>query len=863
MPLLRRLDERQADRDGDEARPRGGAGGGGPPGACPPGPPRPQPAKAAAASTAAPARKPAQAPSEQKVASDDPFELERSAEARKKVVQLRPKPEPGRRHEVKCPMCETVGYTGRKAAGMDVKCANPNCKFPLFTAPPLDDADEETAEGASPDADAEPAKISATQKRIIAYSLIGVASIVALWFFAFRDPTRPKPTGDPSPAPNVGPGQVVNGIKDKQKKSIIPIENKKPDRRAKLLAIRRDALKMMVTQSGMTNPLSPLMKASAWQLTVDAHARAGDLGGAKSQMEQLRVVTSTGPFYQALPHVAIAWQHLQRGGPDDLKAAGKALDDALAVAKRLPRRNRRRYDIATGLAAALYAAGRDKEAETLLAANGEANDAARASLFAHSVRLVENYDAEAALRNRHVGGTKSPQRVAVTLLLAGHGRWKQAWAWATSQPEVAVRDECITAWSELRFGIGTGATTQTAKDAKPAAKDGKPADKDADALPGLDEAAARLSGATARGVYYARIALRLHDRSQSKEVAAALAKARTALESVKPDPEPKTPAIKDVFSYALPPDPDTRRATACALAELARAELRLDPKTGNAAWNALSRALYVARSIAPSPAGIARMVDNLRVPKDRAVRGEIARIYGLEGDDLDNKFKDYGDILKDRINKASQVRFSLETRLLVAAANWGGYAKSRSPEFLKRIWKDVDARAQSSSTGQEDWYATRVPWLLKGNAVIAGASKLATDIEQKTSKHLASRQQHAWNNFQANMREKKLNDAAGAMSHFKLDPYWVSGVVLAEVSRFADAGDLQSGKRFIRAFHDPFLKMEALDLLAARASVRGKAKQVWAAVNDDALDHPQKVGLCYGLVVAMSVPSPSPAKKKP
>jgi hypothetical protein len=823
---------------------------------------RPQPMKSAASSPAAQARRPAQAPSEQKVASDDPFELERTAEAKKKVVQLRQKPEPGRRHEVKCPMCETVGYTGRKAAGMDVKCANPGCRFPLFTAPPLDDADEEPAETASQDADSEPAKKSlVTRERIIAYSLIGVVSIFALWFFAFREPSRPKSIGNPS-GPNGGPrprGDVLSTTK-----TDVPVKITKSlvvDPRKELLAIRKAALKMMVTQSGMTNPLSPL-KASAWQLTVDAHARAGDLGGAKEQMEQLRVVTSTGTFYQALPHVAIAWQHLERGGPDDFKAAAKALDDALAAAADLASRlrpgDRRRYDVATGLAAALYAAGRDKEAETLLAANGDANDAAQASLFAQSVRFVEQYDAEAALRNRRVGGVQSPQRVAVTLLLAGHGRWNQAWAWAKSQSAGAVRDECITAWSEMRF------PTAVAGQIPPAKKDGKSDARDPDALPGLDEAAALLSGATARGTLYARIAFRLHDRSHAAAAAAAIAKARTALEAVKAEAEPKTPAIKDVFDYRLPSDPETRRATAGALAELARAELRLDPGTGKAAWSALSRGLDVARSIAPSPVDIAGMVENLKVPKDRAVRAELTRLTGLAGGALDEKFTDYRLRLAP-INSASKSRIEIETRLLVAAANWGGDAKSKSPEFLRLIWNDVEARTRkSSAVGPEDWYATRIPWLLQGNAKIAGDTQLAADIHAKIGQRRHhSRKQIVWDPFQTAMRRNEFDTAAKAMSHKWLDPHWVNGIVLAAVSRFADAGDLTSGKSFIRSLKDPLLQMEALDLLAARASVRGKVIDVWAAAQDEALHPPQKVGLCHGLVVAMPIPSPAPAKKNP
>ena len=93
-------------------------------------------------------RPPSRTEPEPTPASDDPFELERTSASKKKVVHLRTLPEPGRRHEVTCPMCETVGYTARKAAGMDVRCANPDCQLPLFVAPRLSENAEKENDAA-------------------------------------------------------------------------------------------------------------------------------------------------------------------------------------------------------------------------------------------------------------------------------------------------------------------------------------------------------------------------------------------------------------------------------------------------------------------------------------------------------------------------------------------------------------------------------------------------------------------------------------------------------------------------------------------------------------------------------------------
>jgi hypothetical protein len=40
-----------------------------------------------------------------------------------------------RSYKIRCPMCETVGYVPRSAAGKDIRCANRDCMVPIFTAP--------------------------------------------------------------------------------------------------------------------------------------------------------------------------------------------------------------------------------------------------------------------------------------------------------------------------------------------------------------------------------------------------------------------------------------------------------------------------------------------------------------------------------------------------------------------------------------------------------------------------------------------------------------------------------------------------------------------------------------------------------
>ena len=63
--------------------------------------------------------------------NSDPFEVDPLANKQATAVAI--KPGKGRTIEVKCPMCETIGYSSSKVVGHTVKCCNPQCLVPIFT----------------------------------------------------------------------------------------------------------------------------------------------------------------------------------------------------------------------------------------------------------------------------------------------------------------------------------------------------------------------------------------------------------------------------------------------------------------------------------------------------------------------------------------------------------------------------------------------------------------------------------------------------------------------------------------------------------------------------------------------------------
>ena len=150
----------------------------------------------AAMDGSSPAKKPAggavkKSPSAKKTGKDtttdddDPFAI-KQAPAAKKVLPCARRPMKGRLHRVVCPMCDTQGFIPKRAVGHQVKCANPECLVPVFTAggdkadekpkAPARVSDEEAAKNAAAAAAAKPGE----KNSLMIYGIVGAVLLVML-----------------------------------------------------------------------------------------------------------------------------------------------------------------------------------------------------------------------------------------------------------------------------------------------------------------------------------------------------------------------------------------------------------------------------------------------------------------------------------------------------------------------------------------------------------------------------------------------------------------------------------------------------------------------------------------------------------
>lgn len=758
---------------------------------------------------------------------DDPFELERSAEAakQKQVVKLHERPAKGRSHKVVCPMCEGVGYTARKAAGRDVRCVNPDCQFPVFTAPPLAEGESISDEpGGKQQADA-PRTIW-TPLNIGITAALAVAGIGAIWFFGFRETTAPPgPPGNGRPPVGPNPPGITKTNDTNNKK-------KSPDAGERLRKLRARALTMMVESAQVTTArhLLPLL----WQWVADANAQVGDRKGVAENIGTLRNVASSVPHFIVQPLVTAAWRDLKSGDEDARKRAGRAADDALKAAANPPALSRGRYDAAAELGALLLALGRDKEAGKLLADNGDASEYARLSAFLHRVRDLERYDADAALMSMPIREPRSPVRVSVVFILAARGQWQTARTFARSQPP-QNRAECLTAWHEASAALQDATEEQRLK--------------------AIAADAARLSPAELATVY-ARVSVRLHRRKLSESAAKFLAAARKSLPTEAAPTARTTPSLKEVMDYAelQAGTRDRRINRAAAFAEVGLAAAQIDPANPAEHWKLIAKGLAYCRSLA-APASEVRALIVQTQRRRPLVQNRLNALFNPANDDEKRRlFLKYQSILVKRVKPESDAGFALQSAILSAAM------RKQTAALLPDVWRFLNAPAKA---GQQDWFASGLPSMAATQADRAGNTVLADEI----NKVLATRKrpdprQLLFDRMHAGLKKDDPSAVATMMAdRLVTDSYWKNTLLYAVTTRLVNAGRLETAVAAVRNIDKaPFAQPEAFRLLAARAVTRGKTDVLWKQIDTVSFSHHAKVALCRGLVEALEVPEKPAAK---
>lgn len=628
------------------------------------------PAKPAASSSTAPS-KGAAAPKSKtpaKSAGDDlPFGLnEASAAVAATAVK---QPTKGRTLQVTCPMCETVGYVPPSVAGKEIKCANPQCLVPVFTAP------EPEPEPVAPP----PPKKSGN----LVLLALGTAAVVggggfAAWFLASQpegDGVFVKPL-DPNTivkTPTVNDTQVnpPEQVPDSNTGTQTPAETPQPA--VKLDAVIASVLQQCQQASLLTDARNR-SKALCRRLSAEAYALGGDLRGATQQIDALKNVGAELPFYQVTPWVEVFWQ--QRLQQVDASAA---LQNGVAASEKLPNRGRDQLDVATRLATALVVSGQLDQARTLIAAHQAADlDGEASAQFLWLANDPAGRDLNWLHRTRPVIARQAPQAASVTACTSLRGESNAALQFAKGWTDPAVQGECLAAWGEAK----TWLQPDTVVDALAAE------------TATLAPAQAALIWARAARVAVAR---------KSPEVAnELLRRGAESLAKISPPRPYEIPAVTGL-ARTRPVLDSSWTLSAAAAAELAAAQIEASGDSASAVAM-LDLALQFTRGLGPSVPAITTLVEAANRLGPAGLRNQLRADLDLRTDDQARlAMGEYRRSLTD-LETAAQTRFQLQTSVLTRLTQLG---------LDEAIWKIV-ARVSSTETleERENFLATPVSeWL--------------------------------------------------------------------------------------------------------------------------------------------------------
>lgn len=750
-----------------------------------------------------------------KPANDDPFAVD--VETVRKAIPLRPRPTKGRRHKIVCPMCETPGYASSQVAGKEVRCANRECLVPVFTAPEI--KSPEPAE--SPP---EPSRLSAGVIVSAAIVLIAVVG-VGVWYFVLRDTGQNKQPLIGGAQTNAGtsPGSKPQSVqdllaklnKDASNDGSPKVAGRTTNKPLSLAEMQNRALATMIeaSQARTGNRSKPFCR----RLTAEAYADIGDLAEAQVQLDQLMSLRPKVPYYQVTPLVSIAWRERESGQAD---AAKQTLEQAWQAAQGLPKFGRDSIDSATALATLLVAGGREAEARALLDKYERPDPLGELSARLQIVRALGSFDLDQPADAEPLLPWTAPQSVAVTLSLAAHGNWDEAFHWAQAHPDLEARTECVIAWAEAW-------TEDALQHDQPARL--QRLETTEDDLP---------SAAQAR--FWSRVAMRqfLHgDQSRAQQ---SLDKAQTLVNSLSVPAEFTLPDMKGLYYLKLP-DPGAFRMAAVACAETARVEAALGrPKE---AWTALLQALGFARGTAPSVPAIEQRLQEIKSLGSTVLRNRLRAVLELDSDDeARRRFRTYRQQCRT-VEEAAQARSDLQVALLTRLAEG---------ELLDPIWTEVEQRAKHQDVDRrEPYFQSSLPWVLATRFRDRGAAERAQAVESALAgARLESDPQIQMKRTSAQLIEDgRMEQAAKLFRQFEtVDAALRQQWIMRLACRLVKSKGAASACQFALGLDDPLLREDTFEFTAALATKTGAGAQVWPFAGNSLLSPTERIALCRGLI---------------
>jgi hypothetical protein len=744
-------------------------------------------------------------------ADDDPFAVDQSATAG--ATPVSPKPGSGKTLEVTCPMCETKGFVSPRSAGKLVKCCNPQCMVPVFTAPQTE----------KPVVVAPPPQ---PKRKLPWMYIIGGICAVAIAATCIVVMNQPGITEIPPPElPYTGPaaktGQTDGAADIAQAKDGEKAGNdaEKPGHAEAPAGgngeIIANALQRIVdVQFNIPNHRKPL-----WlRLLATGYIYAGDhLKQAHERLDLLEKAGGPSPYEGVLPWATLAWQ--QVAAPAEFKSSVERMQ---RLAEKLPPRGRYATEAAVAAAPLLVVSGKTAEARKLIAGHRTDKDVEQ---LAASLRVVVDdgtFNLDVRLPGRTIGDWQAPLESAVTLILAAHGRWDDAFEWAKATPDPVAKTETSIIWSEL-----------FASRAVPA-EDAAGFERARNVAEGLSpEGKVRLMARLAS------VKLSQGDRATAEVL---LGEAQSLLASLNVPQPVKVTGAKPLIALKLPESMPLWQA-ALAATEIAGVQTELNQNA--AAWENVLLAIRFLHGIGPSMSSIEE--------RQKQVEGEPARIQnelkaemGLKKqDEIRTAFNRYRERLKD-VEKATDVRYFWQESVLEAAARFG---------LIDQVWDELQILDRKQNIGEREPFLTSaVPLIVAARYAALGNDKKREEIYKAVASTIKSNDPQVVETYaEHQFLSGDLPGTVARLNESMTDAGALHETTLRLACRLMGSGKITEAIAFCSGIKDSALREDGLWLTAALAARRGHASEFVKA--SSGLATMDSAAANSGLIAGLKAPS--------
>ena len=731
--------------------------------------------------------------------TSDPFEVDPLAH--KQAAQVSVKAGKGRTFEVKCPMCETVGFIAPSQAGKDVKCCNPSCRLPIFKSPKM-----------PPEVVVEPEKpkgLSALMLSLICIVAVGLIG-GGIWYFVLRE--EPKPVVGPI---DNGPTIPVPPVPepDHRENVVVPVPKHVVSTVAEIKKLALDEIPKVIVLRDMRS------KPYGKQLAAEALLAVGDLAKAK---EQLASMGTTGSQYTVGPLAHLAQLQLDAG---DKPGAEASLKEAIAQSAKLPDVGRTPLDTVAILAATLVRFDRAPEAVALLGRYAQKDSLGRASLSLHWRASLDrgsfDFAKESSLSHLELCGNSL--WVSTAIHLCRHGQWDQALAWAKSAPDAVTQDAGLAACAGMM-------ASQLRRTPDPTLE--------AQLKTVID--AAGLSAKIRMQVAVAEVRLQSGDPGIT---AATVTDIEKLLESTLIPPAVPMPGIQAIYSskgvpFAALPDPGPGTSLALAFGDIAELQMKLgDVAKG---WTTQAKALEILRSVTPSPALAQHLVDQC-ADNTEGVRNQLNTALKL-GNDGVRKLRALSQyrVQCEVILRLANDRFAIQQALLRRSIKHG---------LHQEVWQYVQEMEQKEMA-ERDPYRSRSSLLTDLYYSTFFQEKARKDFAKQIYGQYSAEEQKAVKTAEATIGKlasansvARTGDASEVADMLK--PLYVGTTIHREIIDlhvFRVVGEL-AGKSTGASYSyiqrlglaDPTVKEDSLRLLAGLSMTQGRGPELWKLMEADAM----------------------------